>query len=98
MDQQWTNRPVVDNRFAPVGKVTDVLFGTRDDRPEWATVKTGPLAHERLAPLDGAYVTDDGALVLAFDEFTIKHAPRAPRDHVLTPAVAEEATDWFDLD
>ncbi len=96
MDQQWTNRPVVDNHFARVGKVTDVLFGDRNDQPEWATVKTGPLGSERLTPLDGAYLADDGTLVLPFDEYTIKHAPKAPRDHVLTPDVADAASEWFD--
>ncbi len=96
METQWTNRPVVGNHFARVGKVTDVLFGDRTDRPEWATVKTGPLA-ERLTPLDGAYIADDGTLVLPFDERTIKHAPTVPRDHVLTPDVAHEAADHFDL-
>ena len=36
MDQQWTNRPVVDEHHAKVGKVTDVFFG------EWATSPSGP--------------------------------------------------------
>jgi len=54
MQTQWTDRPVVDNHFSRVGKVTDVVYGDGSARPEWALVKTGPLASERLAPLDGA--------------------------------------------
>ncbi len=95
MELQWTDRPVVDNHFAHVGKVTDVVFGARSDQPEWATVRTGLMA-ERLAPLEGAYLAEDGALVLPFDEFTIRHAPKAPRDHVLTPDVTREAATYFD--
>ncbi len=98
MQEQWTDRPVVDNHFSRVGKVTDVLYRDGSDRPAWALVKTGPLTSERLAPLDGAYVSDDGALVLPFDEHTLKHAPKAPRDHVLTPDVADEAVAYFDQD
>jgi hypothetical protein len=94
--QQWTNRPVVDNHHAPVGKVTDVLYADQDLTPRFATVKTGLIA-ERVTPLDGAYVSDDGVLVLPYDQKTIKHAPKAPRDHVLTPAVADEVVDHFDL-
>lgn len=94
--QQLTNRPVVGSHHAKVGKVTDVLFADEGQTPEFATVKTGLLA-ERITPLDGAYVSGDGVLVLPYDEATIKHAPKAPRDHVLTPEVADEVADHFHL-
>jgi hypothetical protein len=96
MDQQWTNRPVVDEHHARVGKVTDVFVGEVGDQPEWAAVKTGLLA-ERLAPLDGAYVAEDGTVVLPFSERTVKGAPKPPRDHILTPAIADEAISYYDL-
>ena len=98
MQTQWTDRPVVDNHFCRVGKVTDVVYPEGGDRPEWALVKTGPLSSERLAPLDGAYVTDDGALVLPFDEHTLRHAPKAPRDRILSPDLTSEAIAYFDQD
>ena len=93
--QQWTNRPVVDSHHARVGKVTDVLFA-EEGSPRFATVKTGLLA-ERITPLDGAYIAGDGVIVLPYDGQTIKHAPKAPRDHVLTPSMADEGADHFDL-
>jgi hypothetical protein len=96
MNQRWTNRPVVDEHHERIGKVTDVLYG-EGDQPTWATVKTGLLA-ERLAPLDRAYLTEDGTVVLPYDRGTIAHAPNAPRDHVLTPDVREEVTDYFGQD
>jgi len=76
MDQQWTNRPVVDEHHARVGKVTDVFFGEVGDQPEWAAVKTG---------------------LLAYSERTVKGAPKPPRDHILTPAVADEAMSYYNL-
>ena len=79
-----------------VGKVTDVFFGEVGDQPEWAAVKMGLLA-ERLAPLDGAYVAEDGTLVLPYSERTVKGAPKPPRDHILTPAVADEAMSYYNL-
>jgi hypothetical protein len=96
MNQQWTNRPAVDSHHAPVGKVTDVLYADESDTPRFATVRTGLIA-ERVTPLDGAYLSDDGVIVLPFDQHTIKHAPKAPRDHILTPSVADEVEDHFDL-
>ena len=96
MDQQWTNRPVVDEHHARVGKVTDVFFGEVGDQPEWAAVKTGLLA-ERLAALYGAYVAEDGTLVLPYSERTVKGAPKPPRDHILTQADADEAMSYYNL-
>jgi hypothetical protein len=94
--QQWTNRPVVDSHHARVGKVTDVLYAGEGDDPTFATVKTGLLA-ERITPLDGAYIAGDGVIVLPYDGQMVKHAPKAPRDHVLTPAVASEVASHYDL-
>ena len=96
MEQQWTNRPVVDEHHEKIGKVTDVFFGERGDEPQFAAVKTGLLA-EHLTPLDGAYLADDGAVVLPYSPSTVKHAPKPPRDHVLTPAVTSEISDYYDL-
>ncbi len=96
MEQQWTNRPVVDEHHAKIGKVTDVFFSERGEEPEFAAVKTGLLA-EHLAPLDGAYLADDGNLVLPYSSATVKHAPKPPRDHVLTPSVTSELSDYYDL-
>jgi hypothetical protein len=94
--QEWTNRPVVDSHHARVGKVTDVLYADEGGTPRFATVKTGLLA-ERITPLDGAYIAGDGVIVLPYDGQVIKHAPKAPRDHVLTRSVADEVADHYDL-
>jgi rRNA processing protein Gar1 len=94
VEKHWTNSPVVDEHQHRIGKVTDVIFGEVGDEPQFATVKTG-LITERIAPLDGAYFTEDGTLVLPYDQQAVKNAPKAPRDHVLTPAVAAEVEEYW---
>ena len=93
-----TNHEVVDRHNQHVGKVTDVIFDDRDFRPRWTTVKTGVLRGEHLAPMEGSYVSEDGVLVLPFDKDQVAHAPKPPRDHVLTPTIATEAAEYYDLD
>lgn len=93
-----TDHDVVDRHNQHVGKVTDVIFDDRDFTPKWTTVKTGVLRGEHLAPMEGSYVSEDGTLVLPFDKEQVVHAPKAPRDHVLTPNLANEAAAYYDLD
>jgi hypothetical protein len=93
-----TDHEVVDNHNLHVGKVTDVLFDDRSMRPRWTTVKPGVLRAEHLAPMDGAYVSDEGVLVLSVERDLVLGAPKAPRDHVLTPDLAEEAAEYYALD
>lgn len=93
-----TDHEVVDRHNHHVGKVTDVIFDDRDFRPRWTTVKTGVFGGEHLAPMDGAYVSEDGVLVLPFDRDLVAHAPKPPRDHVLTPNLVNEAAEYYDLD
>ena len=92
-----TNHEVVDEHHEHVGKVTDVIFDDRDFRPRWATVKPGTLRSEHLAPLEGSYVSEDGRLVLPYDRATVCHAPKAPRDHVLTAEITEAAEKHYAL-
>lgn len=92
-----TDHEVVDRHNHHVGKVTDVIFDDRDFQPRWTTVKTGVLRGEHLAPMDGAYVSEDGVLVLPCDKETVLHAPKPPRDHVLTPQLAQEAASYYSM-
>lgn len=93
-----TDHEVVDRHNNHVGKVTDVIFDDRDFRPRWTTVKTGVLRGEHLAPMEGAYVSEDGVLVLPFDRDVVANAPKPPRDHVLTTDLAQEAAAYYDLE
>ncbi|MDQ1425438.1 MAG: hypothetical protein QOD72_2936 [Acidimicrobiaceae bacterium] len=96
--QTLTDRKVIDDHFETVGTVTDVLYDSEQAmEPRWAIVKTGMIAGERPAPLEGAYVADSGDLVVPFDRTTIKHAPKIPRDHVLTRQDEVEIAEYYDV-
>ena len=89
--------PVVDNRYQPVGKVTDVLFDDREFSPRWAVVKTGFFGGERFVPLQNAYVDEAGRLVVPFDKVTIKRAPKTHGNHVLSAEIAKELRDHYGI-
>ena len=86
---------VIDTEHKPVGKVTDVLYDEREQTPRWAVVQTGLLRSERYIPLAASYLDEAGRLVVPHDKMSIKHAPRARRDHVVTREVARELRDYY---
>ena len=90
-----TGQAVVDKRLEKVGTVTDVLFDDHEQTPQWAIVKTGILGSGHLVPLDDTYVAQDGRLVVPLDKSTIKRAPRARRDHVLTLETRRALRDYY---
>jgi len=88
-----TGRTVLDSRSARVGTVTDVLFD--ESRPDWLVVKTGPLSGEHFVPLASTYVDADGRVIVPLYKAEIRHAPRARRDHVITPQAQNELRDYY---
>jgi PRC-barrel domain len=88
-------RTVVDTRHAEVGTITDVIFDDISSSPNWAIVKTGAWRGEHYMPLSDTYVADDGRLVAPFDRASVKRAPKARRDHVVTPEVARDLRDYY---
>lgn len=86
---------VVDNHHQTVGTVTDVLFDEREIGPVWAIVRTGVLGGEHYVPLADSYVDHDGRLVVPHAKYSIKHAPCARRDHVVTREVALKVRDYY---
>ena len=96
--QTLTDRKVIDDHFETVGTVTDVLYDSEEAmEPRWAIVRTGVFKGERPTPLDGAYVTDGGDLVVPFDRTTIKNAPKVPHDHVLSRRAEEEIAEYYEV-
>jgi hypothetical protein len=63
--------------------------------PQWAVVKTGLVGGEHFVPLKASYVDEDGRLVVPHGKASIKRAPRAGRDHVVTRDVARELSDHY---
>jgi len=89
--------PVIDPQMRRVGTVTDVLFDERQQVPRWAVVKTGVVSGEHFVPLAASYVDEDGRLVVPHDKASIKRAPRAGRDHVMTREVNLKLRDYYSI-
>jgi sporulation protein YlmC with PRC-barrel domain len=88
---------VIDSHLQRVGTVTDVLFDEREQMPRWAVVKTGVVSGEHFVPLARTYVDQDGRLVVPHDKASIKRAPRARRDHILTREIARKLSDYYSM-
>jgi hypothetical protein len=93
----FTGNVAVDVHHQKIGTVTDVLYDERNEVPRWAVVKMGALRGERLMPLADSYVTEDGKVVVALEKNSVKHAPRARRDHVLTIDLRRQLRDYYNI-
>ncbi len=89
-----TGHPALDEHGTKVGTVTDVLFD-REGEPKWAVVNPGPLRRPHYAPLDGAYSTDEGAVILPVDGGMVRQAPVAGRNHILTHELEDELLQYY---
>jgi hypothetical protein len=88
---------VFDNQLHRVGTVTDVLYDEREQEPRWAVVKTGVVSGEHFVPLARSYLDEDGRLVVPHDKASVKRAPRAGRDHIVTRDVARKLRDYYSI-
>src|SRR4051794_11337176 len=78
---------MVDATGTKVGKVTDVIYDEQSltRAPRWAIVDKGIFHAAHVVPLQGAYRDAEGRLVTPYDRALIEAAPKAPKDHVITP-------------
>jgi hypothetical protein len=91
-----TGHPVVDTNFEAVGTVTDVIFDDRNMEPRWAVVKIpGLFGGEHFMPVDNSYVDEDGNLIVPWNKDIVKKAPKPHGDHIMTPEVATELSDYY---
>ena len=77
-----TGCTAVDDHGERIGNITDVIYDL-DGEPRFAVVKPGMLRRERIAPLEGAYHTDEEHVVLPLPKDVVLSGPVAPRDHVI---------------
>jgi hypothetical protein len=97
--QGLSHHEAVDDHQVKVGTITDVIYDASPEaRPRWATVKMHAVGREHIAPLVGAYVSEEGRVVLPCDRAKVKHAPTAPRDHVLDRDLEIDLTAYYELD
>jgi hypothetical protein len=87
---------VIDDRQQKVGTVSDVLYDESGDA-RWAIVDPGPLRPEHFVPVEGAYVADDGTVVVPYGKDQVKSAAKAPRDHVLPADVERELEEHYEV-
>ena len=91
-----TGHVVVDDHHHKVGTVSDVLYDERGDA-RWAVVDPGPLRAEKFVPVDGAYVTEGGDVVIPYGKDQVKHAPKAGRDHVPDSRTASVLAEHYEV-
>jgi hypothetical protein len=92
-----TGHTVVDTNLRRIGTVTDVLYDEREQSPRWAVVKTGLVSSGHFVPLAASYVDEDGRLVVPHDKASIRHAPRAGRDHIVTRDIDRKLRDDYGM-
>ncbi|MET0323830.1 MAG: PRC-barrel domain-containing protein [Ilumatobacteraceae bacterium] len=90
-----TGHTVIDDHHEKVGTVSDVLYDERGDA-QWAVVDPGPLRAEKFVPVEGAYMSEQGDVVLPFGKDQVKHAPKAGRDHVMDSRTAAVVREHYD--
>ena len=78
-----TGCTAVDDHGEKIGAITDVIYDV-DGEPKLAIVKPGLLKRERVAPLEGAYHSDEDHVVLPLPKDVVLNGPVAPRDHVIS--------------
>ena len=96
MTTELRDRLVINDRGEKLGKVTDVLFDERGE-PRWAVVSAGVLASSHYVPLQRAFTTNDGRVVVPYDKGVVKHAPRAAGEHVLSRELEERLVEHYEV-
>jgi len=91
-----TGHAVLDDQHSKVGTVSDVLYDETGS-PRWAVVDPGPMRREKFVPVEGSYVTESGDMVIPYAKDQVKHAPKAPRDHVLDSRTELDLEDHYEL-
>ncbi|MPY94050.1 MAG: hypothetical protein GEV08_13605 [Acidimicrobiia bacterium] len=93
---ELTGHEVIDETGGKIGKVADVIYATDTAEPAYVRVDFGLLkSHHVLVPLEDAYRSDHGALVVPYDKDTVKHAPKVPTPVALTRPLEEELGTYY---
>jgi uncharacterized protein YrrD len=93
---ELTGHPVFDQHHDKVGRVSDVVYDEMGE-PKWAIVDPGPLRSEKFVPVEGAYTTNDGDVVVPYDKSHVKTAPKVSRDHIIDSATERRLVRHYEL-
>jgi hypothetical protein len=100
----YVDHKVLDEHDHEVGKITDVVYGTSNDRPgdddadrtpTWLVVDPGVLRAPHYVPVSGSYRTEGGDVVVPWSSEWIKSAPKASNEHVVTEELLAELTEHY---
>jgi sporulation protein YlmC with PRC-barrel domain len=86
---RFLDHRVIHEEGEPIGTIVDVLFDP-EGAPRWAVVKPGMLRRAHYMPLDQAYTSEDGDVVVPYRKETVTHAPVATADHIVTEDLERE--------
>ena len=68
---------MLDDHHNKVGTVSDVVYDERGE-PTLGRRRPGPLRSEKFVPVEGAYITESGEVVIPYAKDQVKHGARRP--------------------
>lgn len=96
-EPQFTDQRLLDQQGAKVGDVVDVVSDSSTLEPRWFVVDPGALKATHYVPVLGSYQTAEGDIVVPYDAHAVKHAPKAHRDHIMTPELEIEIKQHYGI-
>jgi hypothetical protein len=96
-EPQFTDQRVLDQQGAKVGDVVDVVSDSSTLEPRWFVVDPGAFKATHYVPVLGSYQTAEGDIVVPYDANAVKHAPKAHRDHIMTPELEIEIKEHYGI-
>jgi sporulation protein YlmC with PRC-barrel domain len=95
---QYSGHHVIDRHGEEVGTITDVVYDEISEKPTWGVVSAGALRGRHYIPLTPpVYLDTGGAVVVPYDKSAVLHAPKVPRNHVVTPLLKRELEHHYAL-
>ena len=96
--QQFGGLAVIDRHGTEVGTITDVVYDDMTEEPTWGVVSPGLLhAHHYIPLVPPVHVSETGDVVLPYDKADVLKAPKAQRNHVVTPMLRRELEHHYSL-
>jgi PRC-barrel domain len=93
----FTDHRLLDQQGDKVGDVIDVVSDPSTLEPRWFVVDPGAFKSTHYVPVLGSYQTADGDIVVPYGADAVKHAPKAHRDHIVTPELEHEINAHYGL-
>jgi len=91
-----TGHEVVDVDGDKIGKVADVIYATATEEPAYVRLDVGMLKnHHVLVPLDAAYRSEAGDLVVPYSKDLVKHAPKVDMPVALTTHLEQDLQQYY---